>query len=579
MIREISIRNIALIDQLTISFDKGFNVLTGETGAGKSIIIDAVNLALGERADRDLIQTGKDYARVEILFSLPENHRILEILSRFDIPPEEDDGLLLMRELTVQGRNLCKINGRLVTLSMLREISRYLVDLHGQHQHQSLLTPESHIVFLDRLGGQDLKNRKNELALTWSSWQAVKNEIDKIHGWNQDGERRKDILRYQIEEIENADLHPGEEDALRKERAILTHAERISNTVNDAYLALYTGKPQSNPVLDILAGTVRQLQSIQGIDETLDDIISRLESLQYSLEDCIHELRTYRDGFDYDPERLERLDSRLDVILAMKRKYGKTVDDVLKLKVDMESELDILENSQQRLKNLSSEYNALYKKILKQCRDLSLIRKKWAEFLEKKLMKELNDLNMSKTKFQVSLSNPDHPKAEDFEITGITENGYDTVEFLISPNPGEPVKPLAKIISGGEMSRVMLAFKTILGDLDEIPTMIFDEIDVGISGRTAQKAAEKIGSIASSRQVICVSHLPQIAAMADYHFVIKKSISGDHTRTTVSRLNLEQRKEEIARMIGGAKLTKISLEHAGELIESALIHKNFIKAD
>ena len=205
----------------------------------------------------------------------------------------------------------------------------------------------------------------------------------------------------------------------------------------------------------------------------------------------------------------------MDVILAMKRKYGKTVDDELKLKADMESELDILENSQQRLKNLSSEYNALYKKILKQCRDLSLIRKKWAEFLEKKLMKELNDLNMSKTKFQVSLSNPDHPKAEDFEITGITENGYDTVEFLISPNPGEPVKPLAKIISGGEMSRVMLAFKTILGDLDEIPTMIFDEIDVGISGRTAQKAAEKIGSIASSRQVICVSHLPQIAAMAD----------------------------------------------------------------
>ena len=578
MIREISIRNIALIDELTISFDEGFNVLTGETGAGKSIIIDSVNLALGERADRGLIQTGKDYARVEILFSLTGNQRIHDILSSFEISPEEDDSLLLMRELTTQGRNLCKVNGRLVTLSMLREISQHLVDLHGQHQHQSLLAPESHIVFLARLGGRDLENLKNELAHTWSSWQAIKKEISKIRGWNQNSERRKDILRYQIEEIENAALQPEEEDSLRKERAILTHAEKISNTVNDAYLALYTGKPQFSPVLDNLAGTVSQLQSIQGIDGALDSIIDRLENLQYTLEDCIHELRAYRDGFDYDPGRLERLDSRLDIILAMKRKYGETVDDVLKLKADMECEMDALENSQERLESLLAEYHKLYKVILKQCRALSSSRKKWARFLEQELANELNDLNMSKTLFEVSLSTPDHPTAENAEITGITENGYDAVEFLISPNPGEPLKPLAKIISGGEMSRVMLAIKTILGDLDEIPTMIFDEIDVGISGGTAQKTAEKIGSIAANRQVICVSHLPQIAAMADCHFVIKKDVSDDHTRTSVLRLNKSERRKEIARMIGGASLTPLSLEHAGELIESALNQKNANKS-
>jgi DNA repair protein RecN (Recombination protein N) len=574
MIREISIKNIALIDELTISFNEGFNVLTGETGAGKSIIIDSVNLALGERADRELIQTGKDYARVELLFSLTEKQRrINDILSEFGIQPEEDGSLLLMRELTIQGRNLCKVNGRLVTLSMLREISKHLVDVHGQHQHQSLLTPESHIAFLDRLGEKNLNPIKNELAHTWSSWQAIKKEIEKIQGLNRDGERRKDILKYQIEEITKAALKPTEEDTLRKERAILANAEKIANMVNDSYQILYSGNSQFSSAFDSLAEAVNKLQSVQGIDEDLDNIISRLESLKYNLEDTIHELRTYRDGFDYDPSRLDLLDARLDVILAMKRKYGETVEKILQLKAEMESELDFLENSQERLESLQEEYSKLYKVVLKQCRELSKARKKWARFLEEKLIRELNDLNMSKTAFKVSFSTPDHPAADETQITGITANGYDTVEFLISPNPGEPMKPLAKIISGGEMSRVMLAFKTIIGDLDEIPTMIFDEIDVGISGRTAQKAAEKIGSIAKNRQVICVTHLPQIAAMADCHFVIEKVITGKHTRTSVFPLSLAERKEEIARMTGGSTLTQLSLEHAGELIDAALNYK------
>jgi len=580
MIREISIQNIALIDELTISFDEGFNVLTGETGAGKSIIIDSVNLALGERADRDLIQTGKDYARVEVLFSLADHQKqVNDILSDFSIPTEEDGSLLLMRELTNQGRNLCKVNGRLVTLSMLRQISRHLVDVHGQHQHQSLLTPESHISFLDRLGQKDIQKLKEELEHTWVIWQKIKKEIDKIQGWNQDGERRKDILRYQIDEISEAALQPGEEESLRRERSKLAHAERITNAVSDAYQILYSGSSIFSSVLDGLAEAVSKLQSMQGIDQELDTIISQVESLQYNLEDYIHELRAYRDSLEFDPSRLEELDARLDVILALKRKYGQTVEEILQLKAEMESELDMLENSQERLEILEKEENRLYEVILDQCRALSNVRKKWARFLEQRIVQELNDLNMSKTVFEVSISTPDYDAAEKREITGITANGYDTVEFLISPNPGEPMKPLAKIISGGEMSRLMLAFKIIIGDLDEIPTMIFDEIDVGIGGRTAQKTAEKIGLIASNRQVICVTHLPQIAAMADCHFIIEKVITSNHTRTSVSRLSLDQRKEEIARMIGGSSLTQLSLEHAGEMINNALSFKNKEKSN
>ncbi|HHY82042.1 MAG TPA: DNA repair protein RecN [Clostridiales bacterium] len=573
MIREISIQNIALIDDLTISFDEGFNVLTGETGAGKSIIIDSVNLALGERADRELIQTGKDFARVELLFSLPDADRINGILEDFGITPEEDGTLLLMRELTSQGKNLCKVNGRSVTLSMLREISRHLVDVHGQHHHQSLLSPESHIDILDRFGGTELAELKSELRHAYLSWQDIKKEISKILGWNKDGERRRDILKYQIDEIVKASLKPGEEDTLRKERTILLNAEKIATIVNDAYNALYTGGRGTLPILDGLAEVVSQLRSIQDIDQTLDDIAGRLENLQYTMEDSIQDLRVYRDSFEYDPDRLEQIESRLNEILVLKRKYGSTIEDILKLKAEMEAELDAIDNSQERLEALYKENDVHYKKVLRLCEKTTGMRKKCAAFLEKELTKELAYLNMNKTVFKVNIVSPDYNAGEDAEITGVTENGCDTVEFLISPNPGEPLKPLSKIISGGEMSRVMLAFKSILGELDEIPTMIFDEIDVGISGRTAQKVAEKIGSIARNRQVICVTHLPQIASMADCHFVIEKTVTNGHTRTNVTKLNLAERKYEIARMIGGSNLTPISLEHAGELIESALQHK------
>jgi DNA repair protein RecN (Recombination protein N) len=573
MIREITINNIALIDNLTISFDEGFNVLTGETGAGKSIIIDSVNLALGERADRELIQTGKDCARVEVLFHLQNPEQVNHILAGYGIEPEEDGSLLLMRELTRQGKNICRINGRSVTLSMLREVSKHLVDVHGQHQHQSLLSAESHINFLDRLGGSELESRKADLKQAWNQWRSVKREIDKILGLNKDGERRKDILKYQIDEISKANLQTGEEEELRKERAILIHSEKIMSTVNDSYQELYSGAGTSSSISDRLAMVISQMQTIQNIDEPLDSIISQLESIQYSLEDSILSLRSYKDQFEFDPLRLENIEIRIDEIQSIKRKYGNTVEEVLKLKDEMEAELDMLENSQEKLESLQRESQLLYQDVLAKCRQVSCIRKEKAKYLEQELIKHLTDLNMDKTRFKVSITTPDLNSIEDSSKANISENGFDLVEFLISPNPGEPLKPLAKIISGGEMSRIMLAFKSILGHMDEIPTMIFDEIDVGISGRTAASVAKKIGAISRSRQVICVTHLPQIASMADGHYVIEKNTLGSHTSTTVSKLSAEKRKEEVARMIGGSSVTQLSLDHASELISSAAKYK------
>lgn len=574
MILEISIKNIALIDELIIEFGEGFNVLTGETGAGKSIIIDSVNLALGERADRELIQTGKDFARVEMLFSLDDtSNKIKEILADMGIPLEEDGSLLIMREITLQGRNLCKVNGRTVTLSMLREISSHLVDIHGQHQHQSLLNPDSHIELLDKLGGIELEKQKSKVQDVWSALQTVNKEIIKLQNWNKDGERRKDILRYQIEEIYNASLQPGEEEEIRRERAILINAEKIANAVASSYYELYSGDANSVSIIDKLSKIISQLEEIEGIDDSLDSILEGLRSILYTLEDLSHELRSYRDNFDFDPGRLAELENRLEQIFSLKRKYGNTIEEILNLKESLEKELNVLENSQERLDELITTYNKLYKLVIERCSKLSEMRKKCALLLEQRLANELADLNMNRANFVVSITSPEFANEDSTDIKGITRNGFDTVNFLISTNAGEPLKPLEKIVSGGEMSRLMLAFKTILGDLDEIPTMIFDEIDVGISGRTAQKVAEKICFISRNRQVICVTHLPQIAAMADKHFAIEKLEADGRTRTVVNKLNYNERKKEIARLIGGTLLTPLSLEHADELIKSALLIK------
>ena len=549
MLMHLSVRNIALIDQINIDFSEGLNILTGETGAGKSIIIDAVNLVLGERADRDLIQTGKDYALVEALFDVTNLQQINGLLEEYGIESEEDETLLLMRELSVSGKNVCRINGRIVTLSVLKSVSRHLVDIHGQHQHQSLLSIEQHRELLDMLGGEAIAKTKEEVRHLYNRWKKIQKEIDKISGIGMDGERRKDILTYQINEIESVNLSP------EKKRNWLVNdlnwqMEKKSLIYLTQLIMIYTGSNTYPSVSDLMARSSSDLMKIAELDTELSELSHRLESLQYQLEDIIFEIRDYRDSFHYDPYRLDEVDKRLDIIRALKRKYGSSISEIFLYLKNIKEELEVLENSQELLDELIKEEEKALSQLLETCGTLSDLRKETAKIFEKELLSQLKELGMDKSSFSVNIERPDDI-LDTSKIKGrLTAKGYDSVEFMISTNPGEPVKPLSKIISGGEMSRIMLAFKTIFAQVDNIPTLIFDEIDVGIGGRIAHVVGEKMGSIAHSRQVICITHLPQIAAMADIHYKIEKRYIDQHTRTTVRKLDDSKRVEEIANMTG-----------------------------
>lgn len=569
MLMHLSVKNLALIDEVNLDFDKGLNILTGETGAGKSIIIDAVNLVLGERADRDLIQSGQEFALAEALFDVKDQPNIAMVLEEFGIDGEEDGTLLLTRELSASGRNLCRINGRVVTLSVLKSVGKYLVDIHGQHQHQSLLRVEQHRELLDILGGDGIASAKAKVRELYHSWKEIRREIKKLSGIGADGERRKDILAYEINEIEGADLREDEEEELNHERTILANGEKIVNAINSVYQDLYTGSNIQPSATDLLGRALAELGQIAHIEPSLKKLNEGLETLSYQLEDIVFEVRNYREQFEYDPYRLDEIENRLGEIRRLKRKYGTSIHEIFSYLEDIQDELRLLENSQELLEELTQKERKLFNELLDASGTLSTERKRAAKFFEKQLLTQLGELGMDKSAFTVSILSPED-LLEDEDIRGrVTSKGYDEVEFLISTNPGEPVKPLSKIISGGEMSRIMLAFKTILAQVDDIPTLIFDEIDVGISGRIGHVVGEKMGSISRSRQVICVTHLPQIAAMADNHYRIEKNFVDGHTRTQVNRLDNKERQEEIAKMTGGKTLSKAGLEHSSELLRIA----------
>ncbi|HZJ83511.1 MAG TPA: DNA repair protein RecN [Clostridia bacterium] len=574
MLMHLSVKNIALIDEISLDFDRGLNILTGETGAGKSIIIDAVNLVLGERADRDLIQTGKSFARVEALFSIGEHTQIDFILKEHGIQPEGDNTLLLARELSTNGKNVCRINGRIVTLSILRMVSKHLVDVHGQHQHQSLLIPEDHIQLLDMLGGQELTEIKKTTELLYGKWKGITNRIRGISGIGMDGERHKDILAYQIDEIENANLVVGEEEDLTKERDLLVNAEKIITIINAAYEDLYSGSSTYHSASDLLGKAFSEFEQISHLEPQLDSIYKNIETIFYQLEDAIIDVRNYRDGFIHDPFRLDEIGGRLELISSLKRKYGSSITEIYSYLENIKEELQELENSQELLEGLIIDENKAFHGLLNESKKLSIERKKFANVFQKQVLEQLAELGMDKSSFVIEINPVDDISDLEKIKKRITSHGYDRVEFMISTNPGEPVKPLSKIISGGEMSRIMLAFKTILAENDDIPTLIFDEIDVGISGAIAHVVGEKMGNISRSHQIICVTHLPHIAAMADNHYKIQKQYTAGHTRTMVEKLNDRESQEEIAKMTGGKTLSQASMDHALELMNSA---QNFKK--
>ncbi|NLJ41679.1 MAG: DNA repair protein RecN [Clostridiales bacterium] len=574
MLVHLSVKNLALIDEIELVFDKGLNILTGETGAGKSIIIDAVNLVLGERADRDLIQTGKEYALVEAVFDLGDQPNFNEILSEYGIKQEQDNSLLLMRELSVSGRNICRINGRIVTLSVLKSIGSYLVDIHGQHQHQSLLIVDQHRELLDKLGGKTIASLKELVNKHYNKWKAIQKKIQQLSGSGMDIERRKDILSYQINEIESAALELNEDEDLRKERGLLIHAEKITNIINSVYQDIYSGSDNHSPANDLIGRCASQLEQIAELEPAFAALSNKMKDLLYQIEDIAFDVREYKDKFEYNPYRLDEVEKRLEIIRSLKRKYGKNIKEIYDYLESVKTELIDLENSQDLLEELLKEENLSLHKLLDASYVLSTERKKIAEYFREQLLGQLADLGMDQASFNVDIDPINHNDIDSKNIaTRLSPSGYDIVEFLISANPGEPVKSLSKVASGGELSRIMLAFKTILAKLDDIPTLIFDEIDVGISGQIAHVIGQKMSRISRSRQIICVTHLPQIAVMADSHYKILKQYDKNRTRTTVLKLNNEQRHEEIAKLTDGKDISDISLEHSHELIRRAHQYK------
>jgi DNA repair protein RecN (Recombination protein N) len=564
MLLQININNFALIESLTISFDKGFNVLTGETGAGKSILIDAINYVLGGKFSRDLIRTGEDKTYVEAVFSI-ENQKTIDTLKEFEI--EFDDLVIISRETFQSGKSIAKVNGKALLLANIKAISSTLLDIHGQHENQNLLEPSNHINYLDSFGEKDLVKELDKYKNIYKRYMEIQHEIDNLQG--KDGEKEKliDFYKYQLEEINKANLKKGEDDELESEYSVLSNAEKINKALRSSFELLSSGSENSLSIFDGLGVAIKEIRGIQKHIEKVKTIADSLEEAYYNIEENTENIRKLMDSIQYDEGKLEFINSRIYQIGLYKKKYGKTIEDVLEYRDKIEKQYNQLVNSSEIIEKLKIERNTRLNELKASAGKLHAVRVKIAEALEAAVKKELSYIGLEKSIFKIEAE-----LSESFN-----ELGSDRVQFLISTNPGEPLKPLERIVSGGELSRIMLALKTVFVDKDHIPSVIFDEIDVGISGRVAQSVAEKMYSISSSHQVFCVTHLPQIACMSDVHFLISKDVKENKTYTSVSKMNSEQKQYEIARMVGGAEVTKLTLEHAGELIKLADLKKTELK--
>lgn len=551
MLQQLSIKNIALIEDITIEFSDGFNVLTGETGTGKSIIIDSLNLVLGERADKELVRTGTLKARVEGAFSIDNNKIINELLEENGIDNEEDM-LFIVREISSEGKSVCRINGNLVTLASLKKIADKLADIHGQHEHQLLLNPDSHLALLDSFGGQEIFIQKENVRIAYTYYKTC---IDKLNGdWGTPEERSEKIemLEFQINEIEQAEIIVGQEQELKLRAELLNNSDKIKEAL------IETANLTGGNALDELRSGCSVFSKISSVNDEYASLFERLESAFYEIEDISSELKNLSNQVDADPYELEKIEDRLALIKKLYRKYGNSEEDVLKFYDDACDELERLVNAEHTIEELEKQAEQFKTEYFRQADKLSEIRHDIAINFEDRIKDELSQLGMKNAVLEVDF----------IDNEAISSSGYDDVEFLFSANIGEPVKPLSKIISGGEMSRFMLAVKSVAADDQMVQTMVFDEIDTGISGNAAQVVAQKIAGISKKHQVIAITHLPQLASMADTHLLIKKQSDGDRTHTEVYAMGFDERKREIARLAGGAE-TDLALERASEIIKSA----------
>lgn len=570
MLSELRVENLAIIDKLGVAFAPGLNVLTGETGTGKSLVIDAVELVLGGRASAEFVRAGSERAVVEALFDISHNQSVLQELAELGLY-DDDSQLVLSREITRGGRSASRINGRPVTAAMLRRVTQHLVDLHGQHEHQSLLQPERQLDLLDSFAGEQAQSLRRRVAELHRAVRQIEEELRLLAGDAKDRARQLDLLQFQLAEIEAARLAPGEDAALHSERSRLAGAEKLFAACERAYASLRGGEEGGQGAADAIGTALAELEEMARIDAALAPALETLRSILYQLDDLARDLRRYRDAIEFNPERLEEVLQRLDQIAKLKRKYGDSIEEILRYRDEVAAGIERITGSEEAVARLNAERERVGAALGEAAAALSAVRRAAARTLEEGVAAELADLGMPRTVLKVAFG---QEEAEDGFPCGdrrlrIGPRGCDQVEFLLSPNPGEPPLSLARIASGGELSRIMLALKTILAGADQVPTVIFDEIDAGIGGRAAQAVAEKLARVAAARQVLCVTHLPQIAAMADAHYAISKEVVGERTRTRIEQLGETSRTEEIGRMLGGAEVTAKTREHAQEMLTLA----------
>jgi DNA repair protein RecN (Recombination protein N) len=557
MLQELSVKNFAIISSLQLEFQMGMTVLTGETGAGKSIIIDVMGLLTGGRGSSDYIRQGASKCTLEGLFTMPKNQELINLLEELGIE-RDDDALVIQRDISASGKNVCRVNGRIINIANLRKIGEFLVDIHGQNEHQELMQSERHIHMLDDFGGKELLKRKEQYENSYSEYRMIATKVRNRQKNEKEFAQRMDMLQFQSDEIAGAQLVVGEEEQLLEERNKLGNFQKIADALAISYGAI---NGESDSSLDKIGYAMNELQSIESLDPEYKAISEAVQNSYYLLQEASADLARNIDSLELDENRLNEVENRLELIRQMKRKYGESIETILAYYQEITRELadaDFLEGKTGELESLLIEKK---NQVIKHGLQLREMRKKVAEQLEKNILHELKELYMERTEFDVRFT--ELPEDQ------FTEEGLDQVEFYITTNPGEPLKPLVRVASGGELSRVMLALKTIFSKSQGITSIVFDEVDTGVSGRVAQAIADKIYQISEDSQVLCITHLPQVAAVADYQYFIEKEIVGERTETKVRRLKQEERVTEIARMLSGSEITKLTVEHAEELLSMA----------
>lgn len=557
MLVSLNVKNLVLIDEEEVEFGEGLNILSGETGAGKSILIGSVNLALGERAGKEVIRNGAEYAMIELLFE-ENSEQVRKLMDELELPWE--DGSILISRKIQPARSIFRINGETVTTKQVKQLSELLLDIHGQHEHQSLLRKKKHQEILDEYAGENLANLLPVLSENWQNLSALRRELEEAELDEEQRLRELSLAEFEVQEIEGANIRPGEDEELEKIYRKMTHSRRIMESISAS--CRLTGADSSEGAADLIGHALREMTSVSGFDEDLSDIVSQLEEIDQLLHDFNRDLADYQERLEFSEADFAQTEERLNTLNHLKNKYGKTLEEVLAYREKREEVRQKLADFDHYKRKLKEKVEEAEEEFDKLCGKASEIRKKAAKTLETELEGALSDLNFAHVEFRVSVES-------DKKWQGA--KGFDDVEFMISTNVGEEVRPLSMVASGGELSRIMLGLKTVLADRDAVETLIFDEIDAGISGRTAWKVSEKLGMLSGKRQVICITHLPQIAAMADLHFYIEKNVeeSRGMTKTNISLLKEEGRISEIARMLGGEEISAAALENAKELIKMA----------